>query len=55
MRVLAHANLKHGWNMDLGSLERFAEMLSELIVRAIDLNKIVGDIYFEYIFIITWT
>ena len=42
-RVLTHANLKHGWNMDLGSLKRFAEMLSELIVRAIDLNKIVGD------------
>ena len=32
--------------MDLGSLERFREMLSELIVRAIDLIKIVGDIYY---------
>ena len=49
MRVLAHANLKHGWNMDLGSLERFAEMLSELIVRAINLIKIVGDILWIYI------
>ena len=31
--------------MGLGSLERFNEMLSELIVRAIDLNKIVRYIY----------
>ena len=49
MSVLAHANWEHGWNMDLGSLERFTKMLSELIVRAIDLKKIVGDIYFQYI------
>lgn len=34
--------------MDLGSLERFKEMLSELIVRAINLKKIVGGILHEY-------
>jgi hypothetical protein len=39
--------------MDLGSLEGFRVMPSELIVRAIDLIKIVGDIYCEYIWIIT--
>jgi hypothetical protein len=31
--------------MDLGSLEGFRVMPSELIVRAINLIKIVGDIY----------
>ena len=41
--------------MDLGSLERFKEMLFEFIVRATDLIKIVGDIYYEHIWIITWT
>jgi hypothetical protein len=39
--------------MDLGSLEGFRVMPSELIVRAIDLIKIVRDIYCEYIWIIT--